>query len=109
MADPTPPLDRRITPWRDEVAAKHLEGKVKAARFVDGRAMELIAPEAPLRHEPRPDAPLDSEALKGERVTGYDANAEGWSCSLWLMITPARRRDRRQLLRALLLTATSKP
>jgi cell wall-associated NlpC family hydrolase len=41
--------------------------------------MELIAPEAPLRHEPRPDAPLDSEALKGERVTVYDANAEGWS------------------------------
>ena len=79
MADPTPPFDRRITPWRDEVAAKHLEGKVKAARFVDGRAMELIAPEAPLRHEPRPDAPLDSEALKGERVTVYDANAEGWS------------------------------
>ena len=79
MADPTPPFDRRITPWRDEVAAKHLEGKVRAARFVDGRAMELIAPEAPLRHEPRPDAPLDSEALKGERVTVYDANAEGWS------------------------------
>lgn len=79
MADPTPPFDRRITPWRDEVAAKHLEGKVKAARFVDGRAMELIAPEAPLRHEPRPDAPLDSEALKGELVTVYDANAEGWS------------------------------
>src|SRR5262249_17778009 len=80
MADPPPPpFDRRITPWRDEVAAKHLEGKVKAARFVDGRVMELIASEAPLRHEPRPDARLDTEALKGERATVYDANAEGWS------------------------------
>jgi cell wall-associated NlpC family hydrolase len=66
-------------PWRAEVAAKHLEGKVKAARFAEGRAMEVIAPQAPLRREPRPDAPLDTEALKGERVTVYDANAEGWA------------------------------
>jgi len=34
---------------------------------------------APLRREPRPDAPLDTEALKGERVTVYDNDAEGWS------------------------------
>jgi len=83
MAEPATPFDRRITPWRDEVAAKHLEGKVKAARFVEGRVMELIAPEAPLRREPRSDAPLDTEALKGERVTVYDADPEGWSwCQL---------------------------
>ncbi len=79
MAEPMPALDRRLTPWRADVAAKHLEGKVKAARFVEGRAMEVIAPQAPLRREPRPDAPLDTEALKGERVTVYDANAEGWA------------------------------
>ena len=79
MLKPMPALDRRLTPWRADVAAKHLEGKVKAARFVDGRAMEVIAPQAPLRREPRPDAPLDTEALKGERVTVYDANAEGWA------------------------------
>jgi cell wall-associated NlpC family hydrolase len=74
-----PALDRRLTPWRADVAAKHLEGKVKAARFVEGRAMEVVAPQAPLRREPRPDALLDTEALKGERVTIYDANAEGWA------------------------------
>jgi cell wall-associated NlpC family hydrolase len=79
MAEPMPSFDRRLTPWRADVAAKHLEGKVKAARFVEGRAMEVIAPQAPLRREPRPDAPLDTEALKGERVTVYDANAEGWA------------------------------
>ena len=28
---------------------------------------------------PRPDAPLDTEALKGERVTVYDENEEGWA------------------------------
>jgi cell wall-associated NlpC family hydrolase len=79
MAEPMPTFDRRVTPWRAEVAAKHLEGKVKAAHFVEGRAMEVIAPQAPLRREPRPDAPLDTEALKGERVTVYEANAEGWA------------------------------
>jgi cell wall-associated NlpC family hydrolase len=77
MADA--PFDARTTPWRENLAAKHLEGKVKAARFVAGRAMEVIAPEAPLRREPRPDAPLATEALKGERVTVYDVNPEGWS------------------------------
>jgi cell wall-associated NlpC family hydrolase len=39
----------------------------------------VIAPQAPLRREPRPDAPLDTEALKGERVTIYDTNDEGWA------------------------------
>jgi cell wall-associated NlpC family hydrolase len=52
---------------------------VQAARFVDGRVYEVIEPQAPLRREPRPDASLDTEALKGERVTVYDANGEGWA------------------------------
>ena len=34
---------------------------------------------APLRHAPSPDAPLDTEALKGERVTVYETNDEGWA------------------------------
>ena len=68
-----------MTPAREDIAAKYLEGKVKAARFVEGRAMEVIAPQAPLRREPRPDAPLDTEALKGERVTVYDTNDKGWA------------------------------
>jgi cell wall-associated NlpC family hydrolase len=79
MAEAVPAFDPRVTPWREDVAAKYLEGKVKSARFVEGRAMEVSAPQAPLRREPRPDARLDTEALKGERVTVYDANAEGWS------------------------------
>jgi cell wall-associated NlpC family hydrolase len=74
-----PAFDPRITPARADLAAKHLEGKVKAARFVEGRVCEVIEPQAPLRREPRPDAPLETEALKGERVTIYDANGEGWA------------------------------
>jgi cell wall-associated NlpC family hydrolase len=72
-------FDPRVTPARADLAAKHLEGKIPAARFVEGRVMEVIEPQAPLRREPRPDAPLDTEALKGERVTIYDSNAEGFS------------------------------
>jgi cell wall-associated NlpC family hydrolase len=74
-----PAYDSRVTPLRDDLAAKYLEGKVKAARFVEGSVMEVTAPQAPLRRESRPDAPLDSEVLKGERATVYDTNAEGWA------------------------------
>jgi dipeptidyl peptidase-like protein/NlpC/P60 family protein len=78
MAD-RPPLDPRITPARPDRAARHLEGKVKADRFVDGELREVVAPQAPVRREPRPDAPLDTEALKGERVMVYESTEEGWS------------------------------
>jgi cell wall-associated NlpC family hydrolase len=72
-------FDPRVTPARADLAAKALEGKVSARRYVEGRAMDVIAAQAPLRHEPRLDAPLDTEALCGERVTVYDSNAEGWA------------------------------
>ena len=32
-----------------------------------------------MRATPSPDAPLDTEALKGERVTIYETNDEGWA------------------------------
>jgi len=72
-------FDPRVTPARADLGAKFLEGKVAARRYAEGRVMEIIAPQAPLRGEPRPDAPLVTEALLGERVAVYDENAEGWS------------------------------
>ena len=74
-----PAFDPRLTPARADLAAKHLEGKVEAARYVEGLVYEIVEPQAPLRREPRPDASLETEALKGERVTVYDANGEGWA------------------------------
>jgi hypothetical protein len=71
--------DPRITPARPDLAASKLAGMVEAARFVDGHVREIAEPQAPLRRWPSPDAPLDTEALKGERVTIYDSNEEGWS------------------------------
>src|SRR3977135_4652905 len=71
--------DPRLTPARPDLAAKYLEGKVKAARFVEGQAFEIIDAIAPLRKAPSSDAMLETQALKGERVTIYDRNGEGWA------------------------------
>jgi cell wall-associated NlpC family hydrolase len=71
--------DPRITPARPELAALHLEGKVEAARFVVGTEREVVAAQAPMRREPSPDSAYDTEALRGERVTVYEENEEGWS------------------------------
>ena len=73
------PLDPRITPARPDLAAKHLEGQVEADRFVEGEVRDVIAAQAPVRREPQPDAMLDTEALKGERVIVYETTEEGWS------------------------------
>jgi cell wall-associated NlpC family hydrolase len=39
---------------------------------------EVVDPQAPVRRSPAPDAPLDTEALKGERVL-VEETMEGWS------------------------------
>jgi cell wall-associated NlpC family hydrolase len=71
-------FDPRTTPARPDLAAHHLKGKVEAARFVEGTELEVRDAQAPVRREPAPDAPLDTEALHGERVTVYEENGEGW-------------------------------
>ena len=71
--------DPRLTPARPDLAARHLEGKVRAARFVDGTPYEVHDPVAPLRRAPQPDAPLDTEALMGERLSVYEITEEGWA------------------------------
>jgi cell wall-associated NlpC family hydrolase len=71
--------DPRLTPARPEVAAKYLEGKVKAARFVEGEVFEVAEGLAPVRRAPASDAELMTQAFLGERVTIYDRNGEGWA------------------------------
>ncbi|WMT74194.1 NlpC/P60 family protein [Bradyrhizobium sp. Ash2021] len=71
--------DPRLTPARPDLAAKYLEGKVKAARFVAGEEFEIADGLAPLREAPAPDAMLLTQALKGERVTIYDRNGDGFA------------------------------
>src|SRR5271156_1901238 len=64
---------------RPDLAALYLKGKIKAARFVAGETFEIVDSIAPLRGEPSSDAMLLTQALKGERVTIYDRNGEGWA------------------------------
>lgn len=71
--------DPRLTPARGDLAAKYLEGKVQAKRFVTGEEFEVIEAIAPVREQPSAGAMLMTEALRGERVTVYDRNGEGWA------------------------------
>ncbi|TYL89637.1 NlpC/P60 family protein [Bradyrhizobium rifense] len=71
--------DPRLTPARGDVAAAYLEGKVQADRFVTGEEFEVVAPIAPMREQPSSNAMLMTEALRGERITVYDRNDEGWA------------------------------
>jgi Bacterial dipeptidyl-peptidase Sh3 domain len=71
--------DPRLTPARPDLAAKYLEGKIAAARFVVGEEFEVADALAPLRSEPSSEAMLLTQTLKGERVTIYDRNGEGWA------------------------------
>ena len=71
--------DPRLTPARPDLAAKYLEGKVAAARFVAGEEFEIVDAIAPLREGPASDAALLTQALKGERATIYDRTGEGFA------------------------------
>ena len=71
--------DPRLTPARGDLAAAHLEGTVRADRYVAGTPARVIEGVAPVRRLPRPDGPLDTEALYGETLTVYDEDAEGWA------------------------------
>jgi cell wall-associated NlpC family hydrolase len=71
--------DPRLTPARPDLAAKYLEGRIEAKRFVTGEEFEISDAIAPLRGEPSSDATLLTQALMGERVTIYERNGEGFA------------------------------
>src|SRR5258708_14566856 len=71
--------DPRLPAARGELAAKYLEGKIEAARFVIGEEFEIVDALAALREAPSSEATLLTQALKGERVTIYDRNGEGFA------------------------------
>jgi len=72
-------LDPRINAFRPEVAAKHLQGQVEAARFVEGARHQVIEPIAEMRRAPSHEARLDTQVLLGEIVTVYETSEEGWA------------------------------
>lgn len=72
-------LDPRMNAFRPDLADAGLRGKVDADRFAEGTKYRVVAAAAPLKRVPRPDAPLDSEVLRGEVFSIFDETAEGWS------------------------------
>jgi len=71
-------LDPRVNPYRDDVAAAHLEGRMKAARFVAGETRRVRIPHVALMTMPDRDALQGSELLMGEAFTVYDEK-DGWA------------------------------
>jgi cell wall-associated NlpC family hydrolase len=71
-------FDRRITPFRADLADESLRGQVEAERFTTGTVKRLVTSFAPLHRHPSREAPVDTQALFGESVTVYDEH-EGWA------------------------------
>lgn len=71
MSRPTGP-DRRINPYRDDIAAAYLRGEVKVERLVDGEDWQVKLPCVPLLQRPEADAPMDTQLLFGENFRVYE-------------------------------------
>ncbi|MCC2112676.1 MAG: C40 family peptidase [Hyphomicrobiales bacterium] len=72
-------LDPRRNAYRADLADERLAGSVSANRFVASITRQVIAPVMPVRRHPRPNSPLDTEALFGEIVHVFEETGEGWS------------------------------
>jgi len=70
-------MDKRTTPARPDLAARHLQGLVQAERFVEGVDYQCSAGVAPIRRAPAGDAMQEDQLLFGEVFTVYEER-EGW-------------------------------
>lgn len=70
--------DHRLNAYRDDLAAAHLRGEVKAPRFAEGVDRLVKAPVLPLLRRPEADAPMDTELLFGETFRVYEEK-NGWA------------------------------
>lgn len=72
--------DRRLHAFRPDLASSDLQGRVEAARFVEGRPARIAAPVVDMRPVPRADSGIDTQLLHGARVRIFEER-EGWA---WL-------------------------
>lgn len=80
------PYDPRRHPFRPDLAAKSLEGVIKAERYTEGEDAYVSRASIPLRRYPDPSRGFETEALLGEAVTIYEESS-GWA---WVQL----KRDR---------------
>ncbi|MEE9317615.1 MAG: NlpC/P60 family protein [Rhodospirillales bacterium] len=73
-----PPLDPRIHPYRDDLAADFLEGRVESRSFVRGRECRAGSAFVPVMTKPDVGALQSTELLFGEPFTVYEKTG-GWS------------------------------
>ncbi|HET6388671.1 C40 family peptidase [Hyphomicrobium sp.] len=71
-------LDPRRNAYRPDLAAKSLEGRVAAERYVAGEPGFIVRATVPLRKQPDPARGFETEVLFGENLTVFDEN-NGWS------------------------------
>lgn len=65
-----PALDRRLHPYKHDIAAAHLKGRVEADRFVEGKPHRVIEPLTDILSDQMGDA-RTSQALYGETFVVY--------------------------------------
>jgi cell wall-associated NlpC family hydrolase len=71
-------LDPRRNAFRPDIAAKSLEGVVRAERYVAGEPGFVVRATVPLRKLPDPARGFETEALFGESLTIFE-EANGWA------------------------------
>ena len=69
-------LDSRLHAFRPDLADVNLKGRVSAARYVQGAALEVVAPIAPLFGETSATARQTTQALLGERLAAFETTSE---------------------------------
>lgn len=77
MSNMTDTLDPRVHPYRPDLAAAYLHGRVEAQRFIDGVPCQVRTGFASLAEEPSFDSRQSSQLLFGEVFTVYD-DRDGW-------------------------------
>lgn len=75
-------LDKRLHAFRTDLADVRLKGRVEAARHVEGKPMEIVAPIASLRGEPSSSARQTTQALFGEKIIAFEDKDDWIWCQL---------------------------
>lgn len=77
-----PELDPRENAYRPDLADRRLEGRVEAARFVDGELFHIDAPWVGFHQEPSPLSPRTATKLLGETLRVFEVKGSwAWAQS----------------------------
>lgn len=72
------PLDPRLHPFRPDLAAEPLRGRIEAPRFAAGVRRQVVARTATVRGEPNRDAGATTQLVHGEAMVVYEER-DGWA------------------------------